>query len=217
MSHIWIGHIRMSHVTHVNRCMLYTWMSHIHIWVVSYMNIISCVWHMDIPSYICMWLIHTSECVIAYIWLSHVARVKTSRDMYQCFRSYVWLRHVWNTLQHTATYCNILQHTATYCNNSAFSHTYDCVMSHIWIYHATYIWESRHAFHMCHVTHVTCNVTHITPRSHMTHKTHATCNVTHITPRTYLCLISHIYISDVTHETHAACECISSHLSMCVT
>ena len=144
MSHIWIGHIRMSHVTrmngschirmshvtHVNRCMLHTWMGHIHIWVVSYMNIISCVWHIHIHTYACDSIIHLNASLHIYDWvMGHIydwvmGHISIHRHIFQ---SYISVLPVILMIASCRIYESIIPRTYM----SHVTH-FVCVMSHTW-------------------------------------------------------------------------------------
>ena len=102
--------------------------------------------------YACWWVthmntsIHTCECVMSYIWMSHVTRLNES------YRTW----HTWETHAHTHEQRLLSPHSTRLT-----SHTYEWVMSHIWMSHVTHMNESCHTYEcvgshmwMNHVTHV---------------------------------------------------------------
>jgi len=154
----------MSHVTHMTELwhtyewvVAHIWMSHgTKEWVMAHMWM-SHGTHMNES-----W--HTYEWVMAHIWMRHVTRINESCVFERQLKMLTLIQHTAtyrNTLQHTATHCNILQHTATYCNTlqhtathcntlhyrtsiSVSWHTYEWVMSNIWMSHVTRTNESCH-------------------------------------------------------------------------
>jgi len=111
-----------------------------------------------------------------------------------------------NTLQHTTTHCNTLQHTATHCNTlthhsdifdtaNESCHTYERILSHIWLSHTPpHINEScpTHERVMSHRFSWNVILTFLTLR--MRHVVNA--NESH---SAYDRVMSHIYTSHVRH------------------
>jgi len=199
MSHIW-----MSHVTHMNES-CHEWIRHVgtHLNICAVLSELKCEWVM---SYI--WMSHvTNMNESCHVWTKH-----TPLHLHYPLRP----THCNNTLQqHTATtHCNntLQQHTATtHCNNtlqqhtSALStwtayishathmnescHTYEWVMSHIWMSHVTYEWGMPAR----------------TSTPALSSQSSSTSHVTHMNESCHTCewVMSHIWMSHVTHMNEA--------------
>jgi len=72
----------------------------------------------------------------------------------RCKRKQEWLHshtHTRDTLQHTATYCNILQHTATHCNTLKHTATYCNILQHTAIHCNTLQHTATHCNTLQHI------------------------------------------------------------------
>jgi len=84
-----VGHVRMSHVTHVNgSCRTYEW-DLSHIWM-------SHVTHMDESCHPYEWVIAHVEWVLSHIWMSHVPHVHVyTHVLHESWvMSHIWMSHV---------------------------------------------------------------------------------------------------------------------------
>jgi len=106
--------------------------------------------------------------------------------------TYIYM-HTHNTLQHTATHCNILQHTATYCNILQHTATHCNILQHTAT--STY---SRSAWRGSRNPHIHFMHTYI--YTHQTICTHTDIH-THTCIRTYTSIHTHICIR--THTTYS--------------
>jgi len=141
MSHTW-----MSYVTHVNDS------CHTYEWVLSRMRMSH--------------VTHIRESCHTYEWVL----LQVPRPLHFCSRYKSWMSHP----NMNESHCNTLQHTATRCNTLSLfllqvtsdtwikpCHTYECVMSYIWMSHVTHMNESCHTYEWAtpqirirHVTHM---------------------------------------------------------------
>ena len=107
-----------------------------------------------------------------------------SHKLHMCTYALIWVSHVpYNSL--------VCMSHVTHMNGSC--HTYECVMSHIWMRHVTRTNESCHC--MSHVTHMneSCH-TYEWVMSHIWMR------------HTYGCIMSHISMRHVSHMNQSLCD-----------
>jgi len=90
---------------------------------------------------------HTYERVVSHIWRSHVKHTQEPCQIYDMPRGYRGPRSRTNSCSMSHIWCHV-KHMNTSC------HTYEWVVSHIWIHHATHTHESCQTYQR--VTHMTC-------------------------------------------------------------
>ena len=193
-------HGRMSHVTHTNEsCHTYEWaMSHIRMNSVAYTNE-SC---------------HTYEWVRPHRWMSHVTHTNESCLTYEWVMSHIRISLVTHTNESCHTHTNESCHThtneschthtsvmpsrsTTICAALSSCHTYEWVMSHIWMSHVTHVpqWYPLRAVRR---NHIWLHRTFLMSNIRMSHVTHMRSHVSH-TPKschTYEWVLSHTYLCD---------------------
>jgi len=209
---------------------------------------------------------HTYECVTSRIQprkisMRHHCSAYLQRPWTHCNTLQHTAAHC-NTLQHSATHCNTLQHTATHCNTyraprnfcarslrqfarmNESSHTYERVMSYIWMSHGTkwmiYITnESRYTYkwvvsyiRMSHVSRMhesSCAYEWIMSHIRMSHVLHmnGSCHtyewVTHMNGSCRTCewVMSRLWMSRSTLKkwrkavtSHCTSKCVMAHTVM---
>jgi len=169
MSHIWVSHVpHISHiwVGHVTRM---SESHHAYEWLMSHIRLIR-VWVECVMAHIWVSHVYTCEWVMSHIcashisiWVSHVTRMREWRFTEWSYHTYGWvmshlgvewvMSHIWVSHEYMSEVPNIdkslddkwlkLKSHGTNINESW--HTYDQVMSHIWVSHVTHISQSYHA------------------------------------------------------------------------
>ena len=125
-----MGHVWLSHISHMNES-CHVWMSHVtYEWVMSRMNELCHIWmsHMSSMNESC------------HVWMSHVT--------YECVISHVCISHVTSALARMSQ--------VTYINTSCLTYTHEWVMFyvvsyHTWMRHVTYAWVMSHLNQSCHI------------------------------------------------------------------
>jgi len=73
-----------------------------------------------------LWVCHTCELVMSYMWMIHATHLKESFHTYERVVSHIWMSHV----THMIKSCHVYERVC---------HTYGSVMSHIWMSHVTHV------------------------------------------------------------------------------
>ena len=144
MSHI--THACISHVTHINPSCHTDWFwAEISRFPFSSQSGDSCEWVMSH-----IWMIHVTRMNESH----HITHIKKLRHAYAWVLSHVWMSHVtrikelWHAYEWVASrvWMSMDEYEWVWTNEHEWaSHTYECVVSHVWM---------RHVAHMRHVTHM---------------------------------------------------------------
>jgi len=153
-TYAWVmSHIPMSEVTHMNesrkwyidQVVVHTWMSHVTHVNESCHTCEKVMTHKSSHTHMNGWY-RWHDSFVCVTWLNHMC------DMTPSYVTLLWLYSLmcvaWRMLESCHTYEWVMSHIwvghVTHMNESC--HTYEWVMSHIWVGHVTHMNESCHTY-----------------------------------------------------------------------